>query len=62
MQIEKNSDTREIPPMPGGGSWTFDEAQWAWISNDPVAAEAPDEAGPADAGNEQAGTSATDQE
>lgn len=27
---------REIPPVPGGGSYTFDEESWAWVSNDPV--------------------------
>ena len=27
---------REIPTPPGGGSWTFDEASWKWISNDPI--------------------------
>lgn len=62
MKIQKANDTREIPPIPGGGSWTFNEAQWAWISNDPAAAEAPAEAAPAAAGNDQAATSATDQE
>lgn len=25
---------RDIPTPPGGGSWTFDEASWKWISND----------------------------
>jgi hypothetical protein len=30
---------REHPPLPGGGSWTFDEATWTWVSNDPVAPE-----------------------
>lgn len=34
MTTENN--TREIPPMPGGGSWTFDEFNWTWISNDPA--------------------------
>jgi hypothetical protein len=27
---------REIPPLPGGGSWTFDEDKWAWVSNNPA--------------------------
>ena len=62
MKIEKANNTRDIPPMPGGGSWTFSEAQWAWILNDPAAAEAPVEATLADAGNDQAATPATDQE
>ena len=30
---------RDIPTPPGGGSWTFDEAPWKWISNDPAPAE-----------------------
>jgi hypothetical protein len=30
---------REIPLPPGGGSWTFDEAQWKWVSNDPAPQE-----------------------
>jgi hypothetical protein len=34
MQTENNH--REIPPIPGGGSWTFDYDQWEWISNDPA--------------------------
>lgn len=29
-------ETRQIPNPPGGGSWTWDEAKLAWISNDPV--------------------------
>jgi hypothetical protein len=29
---------REIPPLPGGGSWHFDEEAWKWISNDPAPA------------------------
>ncbi len=57
MNISKTQNARAIPPLPGGGSWTFDEVQWAWISNDPAPAEAP-----AAAGNEQAEGSATDQE
>lgn len=54
--INKQNE-RAIPPMPGGGSWTFNEAQWAWISNDPAPV-----ATPADAGNEPAAAAATDQE
>jgi hypothetical protein len=42
---------KEIPPLPGGGSWTFDEASWAWISNDPAPVPevqtAPDQTAPA---------------
>lgn len=62
MKIQKTNDTRDIPPIPGGGSWTFNEARWAWISNDPAPAKAPDEAAQAHAGNDQAASSATDQE
>ena len=61
MNTSNDSNTRVIPPIPGGGSWTFNELQWAWISNDPAPAEAPVEAGQAEAGSEQAGT-AIDQE
>lgn len=57
MNTSNNQNNRPIPPIPGGGSWTFEEEQWAWISNDPAPAEAP-----ATAGNEQAEGSATDQE
>jgi hypothetical protein len=31
----ENAPPRAIPPLPGGGSWRFDEPSWAWISNDP---------------------------
>lgn len=51
-------ETRDIPPLPGGGSWTFDESKWAWVSNDPVPAE---EAAPA-AADEAAATTTTDEE
>lgn len=34
--MTNENKTRDIPPMPGGGSWTFDDATWSWISNDPV--------------------------
>lgn len=27
---------REHPPLPGGGSWKFNETDWKWESNDPV--------------------------
>jgi hypothetical protein len=30
------TEVREIPGPPGGGSWTWDEPSWSWISNDPV--------------------------
>lgn len=40
MNIDKTHgappDAREIPQPPGGGSWTFDQDRWEWISNDPV--------------------------
>ncbi len=29
---------RIVPPLPGGGSWRFDEASGKWISNDPASA------------------------
>lgn len=32
-------ESRPIPPLPGGGSWRFDEAAWAWISKDEAPAE-----------------------
>jgi len=32
-------ESRPIPPLPGGGSWSFDEAAWEWISNDAAPAE-----------------------
>lgn len=39
MTTEKFSEpARDIPVPPGGGSWRFDEASWAWVSNDPVPA------------------------
>lgn len=28
-----------IPVPPGGGSWTFDESKWSWVSNAPAATE-----------------------
>jgi hypothetical protein len=42
MNIEKPQTAppdREIPPPPGGGSWTFVRDSWEWISNDPVPAD-----------------------
>lgn len=36
--MSEPTDTRPIPPLPGGGSWTFDETARKWISNDPAAA------------------------
>lgn len=39
MTNEQNgAPAREIPVPPGGGSWTFDETKWAWVSNDPAPA------------------------
>ena len=35
MNTEQNK--RDIPPPPSGGSWTFDEVAWAWVSNDQAA-------------------------
>lgn len=45
MSTENNNQgatAREIPTPPGGGSWTFDEAKWKWVSNDPVPEAAPE--------------------
>lgn len=45
MSNEHNSvAARDIPVPPGGGSWTFNEAQWKWISNDPAPVAADDAA------------------
>jgi hypothetical protein len=33
------TSTRPIPPLPGGGSWTFDDIAWKWVSNDPAPVE-----------------------
>lgn len=63
MNIQKQSAAsiaREIPPMPGGGSWRFDEAAWEWVSTYPVPTDAP-AAVPA-AGNETAAALAPAQE
>lgn len=27
---------RAIPPVPGGGSWTFDYDLWQWVANHPA--------------------------
>lgn len=61
MQIDQTKNIRVIPPIPSGGSWTFNEEQWAWISNDPAPVESPVDAVKAAAGTEQAAP-ATDQE
>lgn len=34
LQADK-VEQRPIPRPPGGGSWTFDERAWEWVSNDP---------------------------
>ncbi|SFD83372.1 hypothetical protein [Massilia yuzhufengensis] len=66
MNIQKNQSgapaARDIPPMPGGGTFRFDEATWEWVSTYPVPTEAPAAAPVAAAGNEPAGTPATAQE
>jgi len=36
MNNKNPQDPRPIPPLPGGGSWSFDEAKWDWVSNDPA--------------------------
>ena len=42
MTNENNSaQARDIPVPPGGGSWTFNEAEWKWVSNDPVPVNEP---------------------
>lgn len=43
---------RDVPPLPGGGSWTFDDIQWKWISNDPVPVEDVPAAEPAEVASE----------
>jgi hypothetical protein len=35
------TDQRPIPPVPGGGSWTFNETTWEWESNHPVPEDQP---------------------
>jgi hypothetical protein len=40
------TSARVIPTPPGGGSWTFDEESWKWVSNDPASDQ------PADAGDD----------
>jgi hypothetical protein len=44
--LTAGTSAREIPTPPGGGSWTFDDKSWKWVSNDP----APEQ--PADAGDD----------
>ncbi|MFC5548198.1 hypothetical protein [Massilia aerilata] len=42
MNTETNNQGasgRHIPVPPAGGSWSFDESKWAWISNDPAPSE-----------------------
>lgn len=36
--IQQTTPAREIPLPPGGGSWTFDDSSWKWVSNDPTPA------------------------
>lgn len=35
-----NVPAREIPPLPGGGSWTFNESAWQWEESFPQGAGA----------------------
>jgi len=62
MNETNTLNNRAIPPMPGGGSWTFDDQQWAWIPNDPAPTQAPVTAAEVEAGNEPAAALATQQE
>jgi hypothetical protein len=34
--MTNENNNRPIPPIPGGGSWTFDYNAWEWVSNDPA--------------------------
>jgi hypothetical protein len=34
--MTKQSNNRHIPSPPSGGSWTFDDSNWEWVSNDPA--------------------------
>jgi hypothetical protein len=34
--MNEPTNTRPIPPLPGGGSWIFDDVAWRWVSNDPA--------------------------
>jgi hypothetical protein len=34
--FNEQTNIRPIPPLPGGGSWRFDETIWDWVSNDPA--------------------------
>jgi len=37
MNIDnQRAPSRDVPVPPSGGSWTFDEVKWAWVSNDPL--------------------------
>lgn len=40
--MKNTENNRDIPTPPGGGSWAFDEAKWAWVSTDPAPAPAQD--------------------
>lgn len=40
--MKNDESKREIPTPQGGGSWTFDEAKWAWVSTDPALVPAQD--------------------
>lgn len=40
--MNEQTNARPIPPLPGGGSWRFDESAWSWIATD-LAAQAPAE-------------------
>jgi hypothetical protein len=40
--MSEQPNTEQIPPLPGGGSWTYDEINRRWDSNDP-APQAPTE-------------------
>lgn len=44
----------DIPVPPGGGSWTFDEVKWKWVSNDPAPTEEAIEAATASASEQPA--------
>ena len=59
MSTENNqgASERTIPVPPAGGSWTFDESKWDWVSNDPAPVE---QASPAPA--DDMGTNQPEQE
>jgi hypothetical protein len=52
--------SHEIPPLPGGGSWRFNETTWAWDSNNPVPVDQP--AAPAAAAEQAAAQPVTSEE